>query len=261
MGILRRLDSRSLLGFDVWDFSARSLTRGYGRVFLGSLLLKHPVRLLKGLRKYQTGELSAQPIGRRAAGVAGESAFEAELAAGNWVAGAGYCQKSLEPACPSGRFNHSCAALAVEVDTPLPPACLRCRILELAKHALPAGASLYIMTSAADLAKDLLLAALRKPEGTRAVLSVCSYSVPPLSLAMTVCGVRGFLLSYSDGACEDYAMWLNADRGIKHELTNLTGTERSGLLRMLDRVAALRAASGRRAPQRFRQWGNLYHPE
>jgi len=259
-GLLRQMDASAALGIDVWDFSARSLLRPYGRLFLGGLLLRHPLRLFAGLREYAARVRSNRLNSVAAVGIGCHKAFERELHEGEWLLGMGFCQKPLAPQCPSGRFNHQCQLLSLPGGVAPPVACQACHIRELAERALPAGASIYIMTSAADVARDLLLPALRGPSPRRAVLSVCLYSVPPLSLAMTICGVRGTVESYSEGDCKDFATWVRADEGDKREVTRLAPESHGRLLKLLGRVADARRKKGEVPARRFEQRGNFYCP-
>jgi hypothetical protein len=92
------------------------------------------------------------------------------------------------------------------------------------------------------------------------VLSLCPYSVGPLSLAFTICGFRGWVLPYERGNCQDYPAWLRADVGIKLEQTFLPVSSHQRLLALLDKVATLRTARGQKPAHRFNQVGNLYMP-
>jgi hypothetical protein len=182
--------------------------------------------------------------------------FEGKVVRAEWLVGIGFCQKPLDPPCPSGRFNHQCWFLTRPQGAALTPACRVCQIREIAERALPAGAALYVMTSAADIARDLLLPALRRAVPGRVLLSVCSYSVPPLTLAMTICGLGGIVQSYSEGDCRDFAMWGRADEGDKPEQTHVPPAAHTRLLEFLDRVAGAR----REQPRRYVETGNLYVP-
>lgn len=258
--LLRRMDEAGTLGFDVWDFSLRSLARRYGRIFLASVVLRHPWRTFRGLRDYRRRTRRARQEGAACVGVDSLDALAAGLSTGDWLVGIGFCQKPLDPPCPSGRFNHRCWLLAQAPGASAPPACQACQVRELARYALPAGASVHIMTSAADLARDLLLPALRGEGPSRVVLSLCPYSVAPMTLALTICGIRGVVLSYSEGHCGDFAAWVRADEGDKPERTFLRPDTHQRLRILLDEVAQARAESGQPAASRFREQGNLYVP-
>jgi hypothetical protein len=142
----------------------------------------------------------------------------------------------------------------------LPAPCRACHIHELASHALLAGATIYIMTSAMDIAHDLLLPALRSNQRRLVVLSVCPFSVSPITLALTMCGLRGLVLAYNSGNCRDYAAWARADVGIKPEQTFLLLSTHNRLLALLDAVALARSAKGQTAAARFSEVQNLYMP-
>jgi hypothetical protein len=253
------LPGHHVLGFDVWDFSARSLLRPYGRLFLRSVVLRHPLRFLAGLKNYTRRVRPARGQESARVGVSSREDFEAALVNGDWRVGMGFCQKPLEPPCPSGRFNHECWFLTRPEGAGMPPACRMCNIREIAERALPAGAAVYVMTSAADIARDLLLPALRGAVPGRVLLSVCPYSVPPLTLAMSVCGLRGMVQSYGEGDCKDFAMWSRADEGDKPEQTCLPPAAHRRMLALLDQVAARRAKVVA-VPRRYAKAGNLYVP-
>ena len=77
---------------------------------------------------------------------------------------------------------------------------------------------------------------------------------------MIICGLRGIVLSYGPGVCQDFAAWVQADEGVKPEQTSLPPDARSRLLCLLDKVAAERAAGGQPAASRFAETGNFYVP-
>ena len=253
------LDARAALGIDVWEFSARSLARAYGRVFLRTVMFRYPRRTWAGLREYAR---HVRP-GRRAdlawvGAPPDPKAWAEELAGQEWVVGMGFCQKDL--ACPVGRFNHRCLLLERFLEPDWPAVCEKCPVRQVALHALPAGAGLHLMTSAEDIAGDLLLPGLERRVPNRWVLVICPYSIAPISLAMVISGLRGWLLAYHQGDCRDYATWLKADTGTKPEQTALPAGSQTRLLELLERVAAARTARGLASPQTFRAAGNLFLP-
>ncbi len=258
MGLFARMDRAAFWGFDVWSFSARSLFQAYGREFLLRAVLRRPLRVLAGLWRYRSVVRPARGVGIAPVGVQGWEDFERGLAPGQWLIGIGYCQRPMVPPCPSERFGHGCRFLD-EPGVPAAEACVRCEIREIAGRAAAAGASLYLMTSAADIARDLLLPALNEGRWKRVLLLLCPYSVAPLSLAMSVCGIEGLILSYGQGDCRDYAMWLRADVGDKLELTRLPAATHRRLLKFLERVAASRSA-GEAALQPLVRIGDVYAP-
>ena len=255
----KRMDKAAFLGFDVWDFSLRSLARQYGWLFLVSVLLRHPWRSLAGMQLYRSRIRPAQNVSGTPVGIASRESFLNELAEGDWMLGLGFCEKSLEPSCPAGRFNHRCWLLEQAQYEPFPPACRCCHVRELAMCALNAGAALHIMTSAGDVARDLLIPGLRgRP--WRIVLSLCPFSIPPMSLALAISGCRGLIFGYERGACSDYSAWDQADRGIKPEQTSLAPNIRNGLHALLHEVASLRMSRGKKPGRHFTPVGNFYRP-
>jgi hypothetical protein len=97
---------------------------------------------------------------------------------------------------------------------------------------------------------------MRRAVPGRVLLSVCPYSVPPLTLAMTICGICGIVQSYSEGDCRDFAMWTRADEGDKPEQTDLPPAAHTRLLDFLDRVAAARHEQ----PESYVEQGSFYVP-
>jgi len=256
------------LGLSIWTFALSSLTQTYGQTFLRSVLLHHPRPVLQGLLAYRRFLAQEDRWGQLAlVGVADEEAlWMGVMEAGpHLLVGLGFCQKpgDLEdwgPACPAGRFNHRCEYLEqLDADRPTnrPPhrACQHCTIQVLATAALRAGASLYIMTSALDLAEDLLLPALTERRFTAAVLTLCPYSVEPMALALLVCGLKAGIATYDQGACLDYNQWLRADAGDKRERTSLPSEAVGKILEGLEQ-----AAGSRHRGKRFCQRGNVYVP-
>ncbi|MCP5111355.1 MAG: hypothetical protein GY953_11030, partial [bacterium] len=150
---LKRADKQELFGFDVWEFSLRSLRRPYGRLFLRSVLMRHPLRAMAGLRTYRRKIRLARDSDHALVGLPSWD----ELAVGPWVVGLGFCEKPIEPPCPSGRANHRCWLLGQEKIESLPAPCRQCAVREVSEHALPAGATVHVMTSASDFADDVLL--------------------------------------------------------------------------------------------------------
>jgi hypothetical protein len=125
----------------------------------------------------------------------------------------------------------------------------------LGTAALHAGASLYIMTSALEIAEDLLLPALTERRFVAALLTLCPYSVEPIALPLLICGLKAGIATYDQGACMDYDQWLRADRGDKRGRTSLSSEVLGRALEGLERVA-----EGRRGGRRFRRQGRVYVP-
>jgi len=259
--LFRRMDKARFLGFDVWEFSWRSLGCSYGRLFLRAVVLRHPLLTLAGARKYRRIVLPARQPDLSPVDVHSRGEFAGLPPEEAWVVGLGFCEKPMDPPCPAGRFNHRCRLLEQEQSAPAPEPCHECRIAHVAAQALAAGASVYIMTSAEDIARDLLLPSLRAGAYRTAVLSVCRYSLPPFTLAMAICGVRGWVFTYSSGDCRDFAAWSRADIGLKQERTFPSDEGRWRLVELLKEAAENRCAAGLQPARRFRWAGNLYVPD
>jgi hypothetical protein len=119
---------------------------------------------------------------------------------------------------------------------------------------------MHIMTSALDIAHDILVPALERERFKRAIFCVCPYSVQPMALPLLLCGIEGFVVQFDSGYCADYSQWSLADRGIKDDRTLLSPQAHSKILDFLDGVAALRAKPGKPSYHRFRLEGNIYVP-
>jgi len=223
------------------------------------VFLRHPWRGLAGMQLYRNRIRPAQDVSGTPVGIASRGSFLNELAEGDWMLGLGFCEKTMEPSCPAGRFNHRCWLLEQAQYEPFPPACRYCHVRELAMRALEANAALYIMTSARDVARDLLIPGLRgRP--WRTVMSICPFSIPPMSLALAIAGCRSLIFGYERGACSDFLAWDQADRGIKPEQTSLAPPIRDSLHALLREVASLRRSWGKRPSRHFTRAGNFYHP-
>lgn len=232
------------------EFSLHSLFQAYGHMFVKHVVLRHPLRTLRGLWAYLHLGNTAPAIARQLSR-GGEQAFVQRAAGdkGRLLVGTGFCQKPSRAAgsahdCPSGRFTHDCLYLSrLELgrgsERPFHPACADCSIRLLGNAALNAGASFAVLTSARDIAQDILLPALEEQRYTYALLALCPYSVEPMSLALLICGVEGYLFHYCSGSCVNYRQWLRADKGDKPERTALSPQAMDTMLRILGSVEML----------------------
>ncbi|MGQ9626860.1 MAG: hypothetical protein ACUVV0_08150 [Anaerolineae bacterium] len=185
--------------------------------------------------------------------------FIRRAAGGKLLVGMGFCQKPLSE-CPSGRFNHDCLYFSFKPSwRDIPSPCQGCAIRLFGELALGAGGTLYIMTSALDIAKDVLIPA-SDGEFTQAIFCVCPYSMEPIALSALMCGLEGVAIGYAEGACTDYGQWLRADRGIKEERTFLSEESYALLENILTAVALARQETGFPSPSRFKREGNIYRP-
>jgi len=253
-----RIDRLSALA----EFSLRSLGQPYGRTFLRQVALRYPTRLVRALWQYWAAPGAPQTAERLLLlHDDGEFIERAASAAERLLVATGFCQKPFS--CPAGRFNHDCShlsGLTSHVVTRFPPACADCAIRVLGAAALSAGASFAILTSASDVASDILLPALQERRFTHALLAVCPYSVEPMNLALLSGRIEGCVVGYALGACANYGQWLRADGGDKPERTSLSPQISDRMLEALSEVAALRCENGSYTARRYAQIDNVYRP-
>jgi hypothetical protein len=268
--ILRQLDKRRFLGLPIWEFSFNSLPRLYGRIFLRDILLQHPLRTWKGMLAYRRFLRQGRWDERIAHLYDGmEADFREEIlkAPGGFLVALGFCQKPVGTSgagCPAGRFSHQCYVLARDdiLDVPtarLATACRDCDIRAIGVAALRAGAAVYIMTSATDIARHLFIPALKSERFRYGLFLQCPYSIPAMILPLLICGVQSLLVGYNEGDCRDYAQFLLADEGTKTERTFLSPTAQAHTLDFLHDVASARQARGQYS-RRFQQEASLYVP-
>jgi hypothetical protein len=207
--LFRALDARAALGLRIWEFSWRSLSQTYGRTVLRRVVARHPLRTLAGLRDYRRWLRCGQGDGP--VWTVGGEATEVAQGASPLVA-LGYCQKPAD--CPAGRFSPDCRVLAApHGPARLSPVCAECAIRAVGERALVAGAALYVMTSAQQIARDLFLPALSGRGFRDMILALCPLSVQPMALLLHICRTRGLLLGYGPNACNTMGRWLAADQG------------------------------------------------
>jgi hypothetical protein len=270
--VLHQLDRRRFLGFSIWEFSLRSLPRLYGHIFLRDVVLRHPLRTLNGMLAYRRFHQEGRCEGDITHLYDGtetdlrEGILETD---GDFLVALGFCQKPLGapgPGCPAGRFNHDCRVLArdpmPEIDDQadrLPIPCRDCDVRAIGLAALQAGAVVYIMTSAADIAHHLFIPALENRRFRFGLFLQCAYSMPAMVLPLLICRIRSLLVEYSAGDCRDYPQFLLADEGTKDEHTYLSSTAHARVLDFLHGVALGRQARGQH-DYRFRREGPLYVP-
>ncbi len=253
----------------LFDFSARSLAQPYGTTFLGQVLLRHPLCATRGLRDYLRQSAQTSPHRLLGAQSADQWVQQAARDAGKLLVATGFCQRPLATArgdrgCPAGRFNHRCLYLShLERDakhTRMSPACADCSIRLLGRAALLAGASFAVLTSALDIAHDILLPALKEQRFERVLFAICPYSIEPMSLALAMCGLQGMLIPFDAGACADYGEWLRADGGLKPERTTLSSGDLATMLHLLQRIATARGQLHLVQPTSYVYCGHVYRP-
>jgi hypothetical protein len=264
--LLSRMDASAFLGFRGWDFSFRSMSERYGLTFLRQVALRHPWRTLRGALKYR--RLACQHMGQHGATRMFESS-DAEFmrhlceAKTGLLVAVGFCQKPLAPPCPARRPNHDCVYLdKLDLQTEgrkVHAACEGCDIRTLGTLALRAGASMHIMTSALDIARDVMIPSVNHGRFQNVIMCLCPYSVRVIALPLTICGLEGYLMGYASGACATWDQWLLADRGIKREMTMLGSTSHDSVVSVLEMIAHARAMEGLSYAS-FRRKGNIYEP-
>ncbi|MGB9301593.1 MAG: hypothetical protein WCD51_13515 [Anaerolineae bacterium] len=264
--LLTRMDASAFLGFRGWDFSFRSMRERYGLTFLGQVALRHPWRTFGGILKYR--KLLSQQEGhhgmtRMFEGSDAEFVRRLCEAKTGLLVAVGFCQKPRAPACPARRPNHDCVYLDnLDFQTEgrtVNPACERCDIRTLGTLALRAGACMHIMTSALDIARDVMIPSVDHGRFQNVIMCLCPYSVRVIALPLTICGLEGYLVGYESGACANWDQWFLADRGIKHEMTMLGSTSHASVVSALEMIAHARAMEGLSFAS-FRRESNIYEP-
>jgi len=257
-----RLDKKSFLLFHVWEFAYRSFFKEYARLFFLKAMLKHPLKTIKRLRGYQRFIKAQENLFSRykkSLVVPDEEAFHnrtRELEE-RPLLGLGFCLKPYDPkdpsrSCPSGRANHDCLYLETGRTQNI---CLGCAIYRLAKEGMNSGWSVYIMTSAKDIATDFLLPQIESDKFPAAVLLLCPYSVQAILPSLFICGIDAYLAAYDSGYCKDYKEWRLADLGSKEDRTSLSGESMEKLLNLISRSYTF--ASSSRA---FKRECNIFYP-
>ncbi|MDY7039597.1 MAG: hypothetical protein SVX38_01895 [Chloroflexota bacterium] len=264
--ILRELDQRKFLGFSIWEFSFRSLSRSYGRFFLREIVLRHPLRTLRGLWDYRQVTGDAGAITRLFSEGDEEFVQQAAGQEDGFLVALGFCQKPLgdganHSGCPVGRFNHECATLErsdpfVKTER-LPLPCRSCEVRTFGLAALRAGAAFYVMTSAADIGRDILVPIIDRARFRRGIFLLCPYSVPAFSLPLCIGQMKALFAAYGTGDCRDYGQFIRADEGQKDERTCLSPATRAQVMSLL---ASVSATSASQPPRRFRREGELFVP-
>ncbi len=251
------LDERRFLGLQVWEVSYRSLPRAYAWAFFRKAILRHPGHVWRGILDYR--RFLRQ--GRREGDITtlfgeAEEEFLGQMVAEGGLLALGFCQKPRE-GCPAERANHLCSYLPqLGKEPPLP--CRGCNMALLGRKALEAGASLHIMTSAYDIAHDLMMPALERGRLRKVILCLCPFSARAILLPLFICGIQGYLIEYASGNCGDYQEWLLADRGVKRERTTFCPEVYLKIETILDSLAAKRGDKFNY--RRFRREGNVYRP-
>ena len=250
------------------SFSLHSLPHPYARLFVSQALLRHPLRSIHGIVRHlrqPQPETSEYQLGDNAGpGFVPGAAVDPE----RLLVATGFCQKPLPVSgkhngCPAGRFNHDCLYLArlrigPPAELPGDPACEDCFIRVLGHAALRAGGCFAILTSALDIANDVLIPALEDRRFTHCLMAVCPYSLEPMGVALNICNMDGYVLAFDTGVCPGFREWLRADQGDKPEQTALPESRTRKLFRLLNSIAELTSGPGTMAGFEIR--GHVYYP-
>ena len=245
-----------LFNLSLWSFCLRSIFKEYGNAFLLKVGVPHPVKTLKGVKKYgqfSTGNFSTSCT------ISPKKSETCWTGGKGSVVGIGFCAKPLEPSCLSGRANHNCAYFKYHLhlsEDPIPSPCQNCLIREIGLGALSSKSNFYIMTSAKDILSDLLLPALNSNTYTTALLGLCHYSFEPFKIALFITGIETFLFPFEKGDCEDYRTWRKADKGTKDTQTQLRDCD-------LETIKALLENSKHKsdAALKFTKTGNIFQSD
>ena len=121
--------------------------------------------------------------------------------------------------------------------------------------ALKTGAAFYVMTSAKDILFDVFTPALDEGRFSSGLFVLCRYSLRPFAVGMLASGIRGWLFPFERGDCRDYRTWLQADRGIKEEQTEINEPNQRTI-----RALLANAAKEPTPDTRFERRGNVLYP-
>lgn len=259
--LMNHLDDISFLGIKIWDFCCRSLFKEYGFLFFSKAVLSHPVKTLKGLIRYRTF-LMTEPSSQNSLP---RSPLEKSVLLekmrenpSNLLVGLGFClkpfySKNPDSSCPSGRANHDCFYLD---KGEIQPVCSGCAIFKISVKSLERDFRVYIMTSAEDMARDLLIPQIASEKFPYSLLFLCPYSVQAILPALFICGAESFLVPYSKGNCKNYEQWRKADLGHKEEMTELDPPTWEKVLDIFENIDAAEPL-----PRRFKREGNIFFPK
>lgn len=255
------LDKIDFLNIPVWDFSVRSVFTEYGSLFFRKLIFAHPLRTIKGIRRYRKflkGKGNIADSYSHFLFSDEEALLTKKIPAkSSPLVGLGFCLKPLDRSqsslsCPSGRANHDCLFLEQGQTQPI---CAQCKIHKISLRCLEFGFPVYIMTSAKDIALDMMIPQINDGMFPMAILLLCPYSVKAIPLPLFICGTEFFLLAYDQGFCKNFDEWRRADLGDKDEITELRPSTLARLLEVFERFTSSESRS-----QRFQRKGNIFFP-
>lgn len=256
------LDRILFLNLNIWNFTYHSLPKEYARFFFLKVMLTHPIRSVRAIKKYQhllKTEKNILSKYKQSLSIPDEGIFFERIKRQKIrpLVGLGFCLKPYNPedassSCPSGRANHDCLYLEKGQTRAI---CLGCTIYRIARKCLEKSCKVYTMTSAIDIARDFLIPQVNSRRFPSAFLLLCPYSVQAIIPPLLICNVNVFLMAYNSGYCRDYQEWLGADRGKKEKMTALNKASWEKLMHLLSKLE-----SSRPQPRRFIREGNIFNP-
>lgn len=243
--ILQKFDEKNFLGFKIWEFSLRSITRLYGWHFIMTVIVPHPLKTLKGLLNYRHyfSDKDFTECGEMVSNIRADDFIEKTVSSPeHTLIAMGYCQRPIMSAdtrqqCPSERFSHDCRYYDEDM---IHPACHVCDIKRIVDRVKKIGCGFTIMTSAKDIAADIFIPSLKNRQYTQALLFICPYSVRPIALPLFICGINFILVPFATGACGDFGEFLRADEGFKDERTFVTNSHFASVEQLIDKIISLK---------------------
>lgn len=236
----------------MWMFCLHSLFREYGWSFLTRMALPHPIRTARAILKSGTLDYSGEMT-------ATHGAADWSIGGEKSLVGVGFCMKPIEPACPSGRFNHDCLYLEKFLPSggrEMPKPCRECAVREFGQAALRAGAEFYIMTSAKEILLDVYEPALADGRFRTGLFVICRYSFRPFGMGLLASGINGRMYAFEQGDCRDYQTWVRADCGEKDERTQICDASNRQIREILEKASREQTDF----PQ-FERRGNILYPK
>lgn len=174
------------------------------------------------------------------------------------IVGVGFCLKPMDPPCLAGRANHYCyyfEQLRHSAASNIPACCRQCAIRKIGIMTRKTGAAFYIMTSAKDILFDVFKPALDEGRFSSGLFMLCRYSMWPFAVGLLASGMRGWLFPFKKGDCQDYKTWLQADRGIKEEQTEINEPSRRTIRELLGNDTQETTPD-----TQFERQGNVFYP-
>lgn len=233
-------------------FCLHSLFREYGWQFIRRVALPHPVRTATAI--IDSGALDFSGDMTSISNEALNRSFEGASS----IVGVGFCLKPMNPPCPSGRSNHDCHYLEHLLHfgaLDIPVSCRQCAIKKIGVMTLKTGSAFYIMTSARDILFDVFKPALDDGIFSLGLFMLCRYSMRPFAVGLLASGIRGWLFPFEKGDCQDYKTWLQADRGIKEDQTEINEPNQRTIRELLGNAAKEPSPASQ-----FERRGNVFYP-